>query len=178
MVFGFVMTWIFGREYTQGTIKDLLALPLSRQRIVGAKFIATTILCMLLSLSILTLSLIIGWFLQLPDLSLATVQRGVLLFLFCSSLTILLSTPVAFIASASGGYLAPLGFVLLTLILAQVAAAIGYGGFFPWSIPALIAGLAGKEQAMPTGANLVIVLGTGVLGVIGTALWWRYADHC
>ncbi len=178
MVFGFVMSWIFGREYSDGTIKDLLALPLPRQRIVSAKFIVAALWCMFLCLYVLALSMIVGLFVQLPGLSPGTIKQGVFLFLLSSLLTILLSAPVAFIASASGGYLAPLGFVILTLILAQVVAAIGYGEFFPWSIPALAAGLAGGEQAILKVTSYLIVLITWALGLLSTILWWRYADHC
>lgn len=39
LVFGFVTSWIFGREYSDRTIKDLLALPISRNIIVLSKFI-------------------------------------------------------------------------------------------------------------------------------------------
>src|SRR5690625_4535709 len=33
-VFGFVTSWVFGREYSDNTVKDLLALPYSRAVIV------------------------------------------------------------------------------------------------------------------------------------------------
>lgn len=39
LVFGFIASWIFGREYADGTAKDLLSLPTSRAKIVHAKFI-------------------------------------------------------------------------------------------------------------------------------------------
>ena len=38
VVFGFITSWIFGREYSDRTIKDLLALPISRTTIVISKF--------------------------------------------------------------------------------------------------------------------------------------------
>jgi ABC-2 type transport system permease protein len=34
IIFGFVSSWVFGREYADRTIKDLLALPISRTSIV------------------------------------------------------------------------------------------------------------------------------------------------
>src|SRR5699024_12695086 len=40
-VFGFVNSWIFGREYADNTIKDLLALPYPRAVIVLAKFVTS-----------------------------------------------------------------------------------------------------------------------------------------
>jgi ABC-2 type transport system permease protein len=38
VVFGFLASWVFGREFADRTAKDLLALPTSRSAIVLAKF--------------------------------------------------------------------------------------------------------------------------------------------
>ena len=53
--------------------------------------------------------------------------------------------PVALLASAGRGYLPPLGWAILTVFLAQILAAIGWGAWFPWSVPALFSGLAGPR---------------------------------
>ena len=37
--FGFVTSWVFGREYSDRTMKDILALPISRSSIVISKFL-------------------------------------------------------------------------------------------------------------------------------------------
>src|SRR5690606_5393903 len=39
LLFGFVASWLFGREYADGTAKDQLALPVSRTQILNAKYI-------------------------------------------------------------------------------------------------------------------------------------------
>ena len=46
--FGFVTSWLFGREYTDRTLKDIAALPISRSSIVIAKFIVVFLWCSLL----------------------------------------------------------------------------------------------------------------------------------
>jgi hypothetical protein len=63
-----------------------------------------------------------------------------------AGLAILLLGPTAFLASAARGYLAPLGFAILTIFLAQITAATGWGAWFPWSVPALFSGLAGAAS--------------------------------
>jgi ABC-type transport system involved in multi-copper enzyme maturation permease subunit len=60
LVFGFVASWIFGREYAEGTAKDLLALPTSRATILNAKFGLYFLWCLLLSLNNLFVALLIG----------------------------------------------------------------------------------------------------------------------
>jgi ABC-2 type transport system permease protein len=39
VIFGFINSWVFGREYSDHTAKDLLALPVSRTSIVISKFV-------------------------------------------------------------------------------------------------------------------------------------------
>jgi ABC-type transport system involved in multi-copper enzyme maturation permease subunit len=41
--FAFVTSWVFGREYSDRTVKDLLALPAPRSSIVLSKFIVVVI---------------------------------------------------------------------------------------------------------------------------------------
>lgn len=176
-VFGFVTSWIFGREYSDRTIKDLLALPISRNMIVLSKFIVIFLWCLILSIFVLGLGLIVGKMVDIPGWSLSIMIQGILVFIVCSILTILLSTPVAFLASVGRGYLSPLGFMVFTIVLAQIIAATGYGHLFPWSIPALASGVAGSESAIIEDISIIIVLLTSAIGLIGTMFWWRYADQ-
>ena len=174
-VFGFVTSWIFGREYADHTVKDLLTLPYSRVVVITAKFTASFIVSFLLSIYILILGFLIGWIIGLPGWSMDVVMQNLYIILIVTVLTILLSTPVAFFASFSRGYLAPLGFLVVALIFSQIIAAIGYGAYFPWSVPALYSGMTGENIINSSGIIMIII--TSVLGIFGTLFWWVYADQ-
>lgn len=174
-VFGFVTSWIFGREYADNTVKDLLALPYSRAIIVMAKFLASIITNIILSVYIVTLGFFIGWIIGLPEWSSAAATHGLFTLIVVIILTISLSTPVAFFASYSRGYLAPLGFVMITLVLSQIIGAIGYGEYFPWAVPALYSGLTG--ESILNWSGLLIILITSALGFFSTLYWWLFADQ-
>src|SRR5690625_2593236 len=176
LIFGFVTSWLFGREYADGTAKDLLALPYSRAVIVVAKFIAAFITNMLISTYIVILGLIIGWIIGLPQWSLAILTQGVNVLLVVTILTIALSTPVAFFASYGGGYLAPLGFVIFTLVLSQILAIAGFGEYFPWAIPALYSGITVGEIQLGWSSLLIIFI-TSLFGFLSTLYWWLFADQ-
>ncbi|WP_083387732.1 ABC transporter permease [Planococcus antarcticus] len=66
LVFGFVTSWVFGREYADRTIKDLLTLPSHRLNIIMAKFFAVFFTNFLLSVYVIVLGIAIGFFIQLP----------------------------------------------------------------------------------------------------------------
>jgi ABC-2 type transport system permease protein len=103
--------------------------------------------------------------------------QGTVTLALTASLTIALVTPIAFFASAGHGYLPPLGVAMVALLLAQAIAAAGWGEYFPWSIPALYAGLAGKESAGLGAVSFMIVSLTSLAGIIGTFVWWELADQ-
>ena len=176
IVFGFITSWVFGREYSDQTVKDLLALPFSRGMIVYAKFTAILITTLCLTIYILSIGLLLGGVIGLPGWSASVLEHGLFIFFISALLTMALSTPVAFFACYGKGYLAPLGFIILMVVLAQIIGAIGYGDYFPWAIPALFSGTTGEESPL-TLLSLTIILFTSIIGLTGTSSWWKFADH-
>ena len=177
--FSFVISWIFGREYSDRTVKDLLALPVSRSMIVISKFIIVIIWCILLFLVIFFLGLLTGIIIKIPGWSGETTVHAFYIFSITSLLTILVSLPVAFFASCGRGYLLPIGFIILIMIMTQffVAGIPGITPFFPWAIPAVFSGATSPEGSHLELVSYLIVLLTGLAGITGTAVWWRFADQ-
>jgi len=175
--FGFVTSWDFGREYSDHTAKDLLALPAPRSSIVLAKFIVVAIWCGLLSSIFLSSGLIAGGAVQLSGWTSESAFHSVSTFAVATLLTILLCTPVAFFASLGRGYLAPVGFVLLALGISQFVGALGFAQYFPWSIPMLYTGAAGAKSAQLGIISYIVLFLASILGLVGTLARWRYADQ-
>lgn len=123
------------------------------------------------------IGMLVGNSVDIPGWSPSIVSQGLTIFVICSLLTILLSTPVAFFASFGRGYLSPLGFMIFTLVIAQIVASTGYGHLFPWSIPAIVSQSAGGFNIKLEYISVIIVLLTSFGGLIGTLLWWRFADQ-
>ncbi|CAM3210398.1 ABC transporter permease [Rhodothermus bifroesti] len=177
MVFAFVCSWIFGREYSDHTITDLLALPTSRSTIVLAKFVVFILWSTILVALIYLIGLGVGAAIALPAASAQVFRQGTITIVVTACLTIAVTTPVSFFASTGPGYLPALGAAILAVVLAQVVAAAGWGEYFPWCVPALYAGMAGPQYADLGGISYVIVIVTSLVGLIGTLVWWELADH-
>lgn len=176
LVFGVVTIWLFGREFSDGTLKDLLALPTSRSAVVVAKLLVGAGWCLALAAYLTALSLVAGLLLGLPGWSTGVIGRGVGTVALTAVLTVALTTAYALVASVGRGYLPAVTAMFLTLFAAQVIAALGYGEWFPWSVPSLLSGVA-PEQEAPGALGLGLVLLVGVAGGLGTAWWWERADH-
>jgi len=178
LIFGFVASWLFGREYSDGTAKDLLALPISRTKILNAKFVYYVLWCFALVVSNLLFGLLIGFSLQIEGWSTPIFLDNLSTYLITTILIIFLNTPIAFFALWGKGYLAPLGAVALLLVLAQIIGAIGFGTYFPWAIAGIYAGSGGEE--FKAGLNVysyVILIATSIIGYFGSLAWWKYADQ-
>ncbi len=172
VISGFVVSWVFGREYADRTIKDLLALPTPRAQIVVGKFAVIAVWAIVLVAVICLGGLVIGAAVGLPPASTPLIWQGELTVALTGVLTIMLVTPIAFFASAGRGYLAPMGIVMLIIFLAQVIAILGWGEYCPWSIPGVLA-----QGAELGGASYLIVFLTGLAGIAATLLWWERADQ-
>jgi hypothetical protein len=176
LVMGFIASWIFGREYSDGTVKDLLALPTSRSSIIHSKFLIYVLWASALALSNLLTGAAIALALDLDKTGFD--QFGFLSVYFTTTfLTILLGPPIAFFALLGKGFMAPLGFVALTLVFSQIVAAAGFGNYFPWSIPGLYSGAGGEYKDMLNIYSYVVLLTTAVAGYMATIAWWKFADQ-
>jgi ABC-2 type transport system permease protein len=178
--FGMVTAWVFGREYSDRVIKDLLALPVSRTVIVASKFIVILIWCTILAALLFITGLLAGLAVGMPGWSARIAIHACTIFTGSFLLTLLLCTPVAFLSCVSRGYLLPVGFAIFTLILTNFVA-MGVPNlmpYFPWGIPALYSGIAGREALPHAGAISYLILAlTSIFGFLGAAAWWRYADQ-
>jgi ABC-2 type transport system permease protein len=172
-LFVLAVSWIFGREFADGTVKDMLAVPVQRSSILLAKLIVAAIWFILLTIVILIVSLIMGAVINLPGGSFDTILQGIFLVLITDCLVIAVSLPFALVASAGRGYILPLGLAVLTLILTNVVAIAGWGNYFPWAIPGIFA--QGKNTL--TAVSYLIAFVTGLAGMAGTYFWWKYADQ-
>ena len=177
VVSGFIATWIFGREYSDHTLKDILALPVSRESIVLSKFIVVVLWFIILSVAYLVMTLAAGMLIGLPGMSHEIIMKNVYVFSVTSFLILFLCTPVAFFASYTRGYIFPMGFVILTLILANFSGLVGLGPYFPWAIPGLFGNPTGSEGMQLKNASYIILILTSLAGLTGTIAFWKYGDQ-
>lgn len=176
IVFGFLTSWIFGREHADKTIKDILALPTPRYAVVTAKYILLFFVCFAMSAGLFAEAIGIGGLLGLPGGSAALMKASAATFFAGGSLTIILNFPVAFFAHWGKGYLSPLGFVFFSMVLAQVAGVAGWGAWFPWSVPSLLTGMSGTGTYALNAWSIPLVLITGMIGVLITLWRWQRAE--
>lgn len=173
---GVVVAWTVGREFTDGTIASLQALPTPPAALVRAKLATVMAGAAACALATVVLAIPLGLLIGLgpPDAAaaIATAQA-----LAVAALMSLLTLPLAFMASARRGYLPGIGALLGLVVVTQIATVAGAGAWFPWAAPGLWAGMGGQAAAATvTPVQLLLALPVAAAGVAGTVRWWSTAE--
>lgn len=131
--FGMVLSWIFGREFADGTISGLFGLPTSRSEIAGAKFVVYLIWCLIVSatltLGLLLLGVAYGY--GMPPITGLWKVAGLSWF------SALVALPVAWVTTLSRSVFAGIGTTIGLVVTAQVGALVGVSSWLPTVAPAL-----------------------------------------
>jgi ABC-2 type transport system permease protein len=177
ILFAFLTAWVFGREFVDRTIRGLLAIATPRRTIVLAKAIVVATVALAITLWVLILALMIGALVGLPDWSDAAAAEAIGAIASGAILTIALQSGTAFFAGVGRGYIAPLAWAVATIAASQILAVLGWGAWFPWSVPAILAG-AGGAAVEPVGpGGVAVVAFTAAVWLAATFVWWERADQ-
>ncbi len=172
LAFGVTTGWMFGREFTDGTIVGLYALPTSRAAIALAKFTVLLIWAIAVAITLTLAILLLGLLLNFEAPAIDIVQRAARLMLVCI-LTALLAVPCALAATIGRGYLTAIGAILAIVVLAQIAVMVGFGGWFTFAAPGV---WGARTTAIPdpiTLAQLALVVPLAAFSIYLTTRSWR-----
>ena len=168
LIFAFVTAWVFGREFSDHTVKELLAVPTAREAVVVSKFVVIGVWGAVFTALVFGLGLVVGAVVVLPGWSQALMWQSVRVDVSRCLSHSGAHVPGCAFASIGRGYLPALGWTILTLAFAQIAAVIGWGDWFPWAVPALFS-QAGSPRAAQLGLHsFVVVALVSVAGLVAT----------
>ena len=101
ILFAMITAWVFGREFSDHTAKELLALPTPRGIVVGAKFLLTALWNLALTLFVFVVALGVGALVDIPGWSLQLAWTSFCSLMLAVLLTSLLMPWVALFASVA-----------------------------------------------------------------------------
>lgn len=134
--FGIVLAWMFGREFTDGTITGLFALPISRTRIAFAKLSVYAVWVVVVSLVLTVGVLVLGCAFDYGPPSDQTWPMLGRLFLL-ALLSAGNAVPIAWVATLTRSLLGAVGCTVGLVVVAEVGALTGAGGWMLLAAPAL-----------------------------------------
>jgi ABC-2 type transport system permease protein len=177
ILYSIVVSYVFGREYAEGTAKNMLGLPLKRGFFVAAKLAVSSLWFLALTLALIAESLASGALLGLSGFSWPLFLREAGNILVAALLSLALGPTVAWIAVASEGYLAPLGFTIFSLVLGTAFGATAWARWVPWSIVPLFSGLAGPRVEELGPGSYLVMAAFFALTALGASARFSRADN-
>jgi len=175
-LFALMTSWVFGREFSDHTAKEWIALPTPRSVIVCAKVLLLALWAALLAVLVIGVGLLVGWAVNIPGWTPELGGSAVRSILLTMALTFLLTPFTALAASWGRGYLPPMAWTILSVVLANILVLMGWGDWFPWSIPVMVSDMSGAGASAGLHSYVMIFLAFAV-GLAATITWWQRADQ-
>lgn len=174
-LYGVVTAYLFTREYTEDTLKNLLTIPVSRTGILLSKMLLLFMWIMLLTLEAWGLTLLLGLLGQFNGLSTSLLLESCKEFMMAGAFLFILSTPIIFTAIALQNYVPTIILSISITLINVMSSNSEYKGLLPWTAAFDIA----NEEllpAYPAEYSYFAIIVTAVSGLIATIVYFRKAD--
>jgi len=171
-----IVTYVFGREYAEGTAKNLLALPIPRRVFVFAKIIVSALWFGVLTLFLIPETYLVGTLVGIGVLNAELFLAAALKLLVLALMSLCCSLIAAWVAVKTRGYFAPLGYCIFTLALGSIFGHTGWAPWVPWTIVGLYSGAAGQDVTLGWG-SFIVIFATFVVGLALIVHHETYADN-
>jgi hypothetical protein len=179
LVYGFATAFVFAREFSDGTMKNTLTLPIRREYVVLAKMFVLTVCVAALALLAVVLNVGMAAALGLDGFSWRALAEGSAQMLGASLLIYLTLPVIALVAMLGKGFLPPILTSMFGWVLATTFGMSGWAKYFPWSIPITFTGTiwapATKVGIAPI--SWAILVAMFVAGILAMLLYIDRADN-
>jgi ABC-type transport system involved in multi-copper enzyme maturation permease subunit len=170
MLASVILTYAFGREYAEGTAKNMLALPVPRWMFVAAKLLVSAIWFAALTAWAIALSRAAGSLAGLGAVTEGEFAAFAGKVAVASLLGYACAAASAWIAVETRGYFAPLGYAIFAMLLAVIFGATEWGRWTPWSVLLWYSGASGPGKVLVPGSFVVV----GIFFAASAALILRH----
>lgn len=162
--FGVVLAWAVGREFAEGTVSGLFALPVPRATVMAAKLAAFGAWAAGVSAALVAVLFVTGLAAGngVPS---AEALAGLARLLALAGLSGLLAVPAAWAATLGRGLLPGIATSIGTVVVTQVAVVSGTGAWFPVAAPSVWAMRPEAVSSVQLALVLLVPLGSGLPAV-------------
>ena len=176
MIFAIIISYLFGREYNEHTLKTMLTIPVSRGKFLASKYIMFLVWIVILTVVTSLSTLIFGFVAGMDGFSIKLFVESFAQLLYANVLLFLTFSPFVFISLFITNMVpAMVGGAALTLVNLMVYGQ-NWAPFVPWVCPYLIA--SGEIAEYSTGITIsyAIILATFIIGLVISYIYFTKTD--
>lgn len=176
MLFTIIISYLFGREYNEHTLKTVLTAPTSRESFILGKYIMFLVWVLIITVVTILSALAFGYLAGITEITMNIVLENFKQLLLCNMLLYLTFTPLVFITMKITNLVpAIIGGAMLTFTN-MIITGSKYGMYFPWSCPYLITSGEIIEYTTNYIPSYLIILATFVIGLAVSYIYFIKKD--
>ena len=176
LIFAIIISYLFGREYNEHTLKTMLTIPVSREKFLISKYIMFLVWIVILTLATTLSTAIFGFIAGLEGFTLNLFIKSLGQLLFANVLLFLTFSPFVFISLLITNMVpAMVGGATLSLINLMVYGQ-NWAPFVPWVCPYLIASGEIAEYSTNIIVSYGIILATFLIGLAISYIYFTKKD--
>ena len=180
MIYVAITAYLFSREYTENSLKNILPIPVSRKDFIAGKFIVLFLWIFMLTLvtwaGIFSLSGLYHAAIGMEGFHLAVATEWLIKYVAGNTLLFCTISPFAFIAEKSKGLVVPM---IVSAIVVMGSAALSnqeLGALYPWTATYFF--MQGRIQSTgyPMLLSVCIIVFVSVIGFLATIQYFKKED--
>ena len=176
LLFAIIISYLFGREYNEHTLKTMLTIPISRGKFLISKYIMFLVWIVILTVVTSISTLIFGFAASLEGFSINLFAESFAQLLYANVLLFLTFSPFVFISLFITNMVpAMVGGATLTLVNLMVHGQ-NWAPFVPWVCPYLIASGEIAEYSASITVSYGIILATFAIGLAVSYIYFTKTD--
>ena len=176
LIFAIIISYLFGREYNEHTLKTMLTIPISRGKFLASKYLMFLVWILILTAVTSVSTLLFGFAAGLDGFSLKLFIDSIAQLLYANALLFLTFSPFVFVSLFITNMVpAMIGGAGLALVNLMVYGQ-NWAPFVPWISPYLIASGKIAEYGASMSVSYGIILATFVIGLAVSYIYFTRCD--
>ena len=176
LIFAIIISYLFGREYNEHTLKTMLTIPISRGKFLMSKYLMFLVWIVILTVITSVSTLIFGFAAGLEGFTLNLFAESFFELLYANVLLFLTFSPFVFLSLFITNMVpAMVGGAALSLVNLMVYGQ-NWAPFVPWVCPYLIASGEIAEYATSISISYGVILATFVIGIVISYVYFTKKD--
>ena len=176
LLFAIIISYLFGREYNEHTLKTMLTIPISRGKFLMAKYFMFFAWILILTVVTSLSTVIFGFAAGLGGFTMKIFADGFVQLLFGNVLLFLTFSPFVFLSLFITNMVpAMVGGASLTLVNLLIYGQ-SWAPYVPWVCPYLIASGEIAEYSAGIGVSYGVILATFAIGLIISYIYFTKTD--
>ena len=176
LLFAIMISYLFGREYNEHTLKTILTVPVSRGKFLMGKYVMFLVWIVILTGVTILSTTAFGFAAGLEGFTLKLFADSFVQLLYANVLLFLTFSPFVFLSLFITNMVpAMVGGAGLTMVNLMITGQT-WAPYFPWICPYLISSGEIAEYATSINVSYAVILATFVIGLVISYIYFTRTD--